>query len=153
MEEVCEEVARFLQGVFEGSKLRLDTTLEESEDNCRLNVDGADVDLLVSQGGELLDALQHLLNQIFSQKLSKGQRIVCDAQSFRATREAELRAMAHHAAGRVRVTGVPFTFGPMSANERRIIHLELADERDLNTESVGEGLARKLRVSLRDAGR
>ena len=75
--------------------------------------------------------------------------MVCDAQSFRATREAELRAMAKHAAERVRSTGSPFIFGAMTANERRIIHLTLGDDGDLYTESIGEGLARKLRVSLK----
>jgi spoIIIJ-associated protein len=66
---------------------------------------------------------------------------------FRATREAELQAMANHAANKVRQTGAPFTFEPMSANERRIIHLTLADSLDLSTESIGEGSERKLRIS------
>jgi spoIIIJ-associated protein len=57
--------------------------------------------------------------------------------------------MARHAANRVRSTGVPFTFGPMEANERRVIHLTLAEESDLHTESVGEGAARRLKVSLK----
>jgi spoIIIJ-associated protein len=63
-------------------------------------------------------------------------------------REVELRAMANHAAERVRSTGVPFTFGAMNGNERRVIHLALADIEDLHTESVGEGNARRLKVSL-----
>jgi spoIIIJ-associated protein len=65
---------------------------------------------------------------------------------FRATREAELRAMARLAAERVRASHVPFTFGPMDASERRVIHLALADKEDLQTESVGEGNARRLKV-------
>ena len=54
--------------------------------------------------------------------------------------------MANLAANRVRQTGMPFTFQPMSANERRIIHLTLADSTDLFTESIGEGSERKLRI-------
>jgi spoIIIJ-associated protein len=57
--------------------------------------------------------------------------------------------MARHAAERVRSTGLPFTFGPMNAAERRIIHLSLAEEETLFTESVGEGSARRLKVSLK----
>jgi spoIIIJ-associated protein len=57
--------------------------------------------------------------------------------------------MAEHAAGRVRSTGLTFTFGPMNAGERRVIHLTLADSLDLQTESIGEGAERKLRVSLK----
>ena len=146
----CEQPAEFLSSIFAGADLALSISIEDSAEGCRLNIEGADADLLISQGGELLDALQHLVNQAFVQELPRGQRVVCDAQSFRSTREAELRAMAKHAAERVRSSGAPFTFGPMTANERRIIHLTLGDDSDLFTESVGEGQARKLRVSLKE---
>ncbi|HEX5874038.1 MAG TPA: R3H domain-containing nucleic acid-binding protein, partial [Pyrinomonadaceae bacterium] len=59
----------------------------------------------------------------------------------------ELQAMANLAANRVRQTGIAFTFEPMSANERRIIHLTLAESPDLFTESIGEGSDRKLRIA------
>ena len=57
--------------------------------------------------------------------------------------------MARHAAERVRKTGLAFTFGAMNANERRVIHTALAAEEDLHTESVGEGSARRLKVSFK----
>lgn len=147
MSNNCQAAAAFADQVFETSGLALKATIQDNSSGCRLNLDGADTDLLISQGGELLDALQHLFNQVFVEKSPDGERIICDAQGFRATREAELRAMAAHAAQRVRSTGAPFTFGPMTANERRIIHLALADAGDLHTESIGDGPARKLRVS------
>ena len=87
-----------------------------------------------------------MINQIFGRSLAAGERLVCDVHGFRATREAELQAMANLAANRVRQTGIAFTFEPMSANERRIIHLTLADSPDLFTESIGEGSDRKLRI-------
>jgi spoIIIJ-associated protein len=145
----CEQPTEFLRSIIQSSSLSLNVSVEESDEGCRLNIDGSDADLLISQGGELLEALQHLVNQAFIRELPRGQRVVCDAQSFRATREAELRAMAKHAAERVRSTGAPFMFGPMTANERRIIHLTLVDDSDLFTESVGEGQARKLKVSIK----
>src|SRR6185295_8772983 len=125
----------------------LEATAADSDQGCLLSIDGADNGLLLNQGGELLDALQQILNQAVGRSLPKGQRIVCDADNYRAAREAELRAMAHHAARQVRSTGSSFVFGPMDGNERRVIHLTLADESDLHTESVGEGNARRLRVS------
>jgi spoIIIJ-associated protein len=57
--------------------------------------------------------------------------------------------MANLAAKRVRETGAAFTFEPMSANERRIIHLTLSESEDLFTESIGEGSDRKLRIALK----
>ena len=147
MKEACLQSQNFLNTVFDGAGLSLQSTLKETSDGCLLNMDGADTSFLLNEGGELLEALQHLVNQVFGRSLPKGEHIICDVEDFRATREAELRAMARHAADRVRATGVAFTFGPMNSNERRVIHLALAGETDLFTESVGEGAARRLKVS------
>lgn len=149
MNETCVQSQDFLNAVFDGSALSLRAAIGETPDGCLLNIDGADATLLLNEGGELLEALQHLINQAFGRTLPKGERIVCDVEDFRATREAELRAMARHAAERVRASGVPFTFAPMNSNERRVIHLSLAEESDLYTESIGEGSERRLKVSLK----
>ncbi|HEX8492937.1 MAG TPA: R3H domain-containing nucleic acid-binding protein [Pyrinomonadaceae bacterium] len=149
MNETCTQAQEFLVNVLSGIGCQLNVSVEESGSGCLLNIDGPDNFLLLNEGGELLEALQHLLNQAFGRVLPKGERIVCDVENFRATREAELRAMARHAAERVRSTGAPFTFGPMDASERRVIHLSLADEADLHTESIGDGAARRLKVSLK----
>lgn len=153
MSEVCIQAQDFINTIFDGASFDLRANNKDAPGGCILNLDGADAPLLLSEGGELLEALQHLVNQAFGRELPKGERIVCDVQNFRATREAELRAMARHTAERVRSTGIAFTFGPMNSNERRVIHLALADEEDLYTESIGEGFARRLRVRLRTSPR
>lgn len=149
MREHYQQAQQFLNDLFGHAGLSLHATAEESENGCTLNLDGEDAALLRSEGGELLDALEHFVNQSFTRGLPHGERFVCDVDSFRAIRETELRAMARHAADRVMNSGVPFTFGPMSPNERRIIHLTLADDESLTTESVGEGNLRRLKVSLK----
>ena|SRR5687767_11976537 len=149
MQEICSNAATFLQSLFDGAGLDLKVTVKESAAECLLDLSGPDAGLLQAEGAELLQALQHLMTQAFGRSLPEGQRIVCDVEGFRATREAELRAMANLAAERVRSSGTPFLFGEMNSNERRIIHLTLADVDDLLTESVGEGSARKLKVSLK----
>jgi spoIIIJ-associated protein len=151
MNETCVQSQDFLNAVFSGAGFNLRAACGETTGGCLLNIEGADASLLLNEGGELLEAIQHLLNQAFGRTLPKGERIVCDVEDFRATREAELRAMARHAAERVRATGVAFTFGPMISNERRVIHLALAEVDDLHTESIGEGSARRLKVSLKPA--
>lgn len=151
MNEVSNQTREFLDAIFGGANLDLHANAEETASGCLLNIDGGDSALLLSEGGELLEALQHLANQAFGRVLPKGERIVCDVENFRATREAELRAMARHAAEQVRKTSVPFNFGPMNSNERRVIHLALSTEEDLQTESVGEGASRRLKVSLKDS--
>ena len=148
-EDTCNNAGNFLQTLFQGTGLELQVAVHESATECLLDLSGPDAGLLQAEGGELLQAVQHLLTQAFGRKLAEGQRMACDVEGFRATREAELRAMAKLAADRVRASGAPFVFGEMNSNERRIIHLTLAESADLSTESVGEGSDRRVKVSLK----
>lgn len=149
MKDVYKQAEKYLNDIFAHVQFDLRASAADAEGGCVLNINGADAPLLRSEGGELLDALEHFVNQSFTRELSQGERLVCDVEDFRAMRETELRAMARHAAERVRSTGVPFMFAPMNPNERRVIHLTLSQDEDLQTESVGEGNARRLKVSLK----
>jgi spoIIIJ-associated protein len=146
MTDVSQQAADYLGDVFQATGLQLHVSVKPGVGGEVLDIEGKDAELLQAQTGELLEALQHLINQVFGRSLAGGERLVCDVNGFRAIREAELQAMANFAANRVRQSGMPFTFEPMSANERRIIHLTLADSADLSTESIGEGSERKLRI-------
>jgi spoIIIJ-associated protein len=149
MNEICQQAEQLLNSIFESARFDIRASGSETDVGCMLSIEGPDSSLLLNQGGELLDALQQILNQAYGRLLPKGQRIVCDANNYRAARDSELRAMAEHAARQVRATSSPFVFGPMEASERRVIHMSLAEEGDLVTESIGEGHARRLRVSLK----
>lgn len=149
MKEAYGQAEQFLNDIFRMASFELRAQASEGEGGCVLNIEGADSPAVRGEGGELLDALEHFVNQSFTRELPEGERFVCDVDSFRSIREKELRAMARHASERVRSTSLPFFFGPMSAAERRIIHLSLAEDADLFTESVGEGNARRLKVSLK----
>jgi spoIIIJ-associated protein len=149
MKEVYGQAEQFLNDIFRTAGFELHAEASESENACILNIDGPDSPVVRAEGGELLDALEHFVNQSFTRELTEGERFICDVDNFRAIRETELRAMARHAADRVRSTGLPFFFGPMNAAERRVIHVSLAEDESLFTESVGEGNARRLKVSLK----
>src|SRR4029079_11993606 len=151
MQETCVMAGNFLESLFTGTGLNVKVAVTETPSECLLDLSGPDADMLQVEGGELLHAGQHLVNQAFGRKLAEGQRLVCDVEGFRATREAEVRKMANLAAARGRSSGAPVIFGEMNGSERRVIHLTLADSEDLYTESVGDGSARKLRVALKSS--
>lgn len=151
MHEACANAGSFLESLFQGTGLNIKVAVTETPTECLLDLSGPDSELLQVEGGELLQAVQHLATQAFGRSLPEGQRLVCDVEGFRATREAELRAMANLAAERVRTSGSPFVFAEMNSSERRVIHLTLADSEDLYTESVGDGPARKLRIALKSS--
>jgi spoIIIJ-associated protein len=149
MSDLAQQAGEFLGNVFESAGLDLEVTVHNGLTGPVLDIDGEDAELLQSQTGELLEAMQHVVNQVFGRNLENNERLICDVRGFRATREAELQAMAKLAANKVRQTGSAFTFEPMNANERRIIHMTLAESEDLQTESIGEGADRKLRIALK----
>lgn len=98
---------------------------------------GPDVDLLLGNRAEVLLALEHLTMEAIGVPPEDHARICFDANDYRALRIEELRLSAAAAADKVRRTGAPFTFSPMTSRERRIIHLALRDEPGVRSESSG----------------
>lgn len=149
MDALETKTHEFLSGMVSGFRFDLDISSQKIKEGYLFNFSGKDVPLLLNESGELLDAFEYLAFQIYGRELDKDQRFVCDADGFRQTRKTELLAMARFAADKVRKTGVSFTFGALNSTERRIIHMVLAEEEDLVSESVGDGRNRRLQVSLK----
>jgi spoIIIJ-associated protein len=148
MNENCENAKEFLSGLVADLRFDLSVSAEWTEEGCVLNLSGADAHIALAENGELLDAFEVLLFQIYGRELDREHRFVVDAEGFRQGRKSELNAMARFAAEQVRKNGRPFTFGILNSTERRIIHMSLQKEEDLFTESVGDGRDRRLQVRL-----
>ena len=149
MNETCKNAEDFLSELIADLGFKLKVSSEWTDEGCLLDLSGEDAHYALAENGEMLDAFEVLLFQIMGRDLDREHRFVVDAEGFRQTRKAELRAMAHFAAENVRKNGRAFTFGKLNSTERRIIHLTLKDEEDLDTESVGEGRERRLQVRLK----
>lgn len=149
MNETCQNAEKYLSELIGDLRFDLSVSSQWSDEGCLLNLSGADVPFLLNENGEMLDAFEVLLFQIYGREIERTQRFICDADGFRQTRKAELQAMARFAAQNVRKNGRPFTFGKLNSTERRVIHLTLQDETDLSTESVGDGRERRLQVRLK----
>jgi spoIIIJ-associated protein len=105
---------------------------------------GADQDLLLERNAELLLALEHIAHRWLRLDPRLHDHVRFDCGEYRATRLEELKLSARVAAQRVRETGQPFQFNPMSSRERRIIHLELTGAAGVRTVSEGTGDRRQL---------
>lgn len=149
MSEVCQQSENFLTEILKDLRFDLSVTSKKTADGCLLDISGEDVSFLLNESGEMLDAFETILFQVYGKELDKTERFICDADGFRQTRKAELQAMARFAAQNVRKSGKAFTFGKLNSTERRVIHLTLAEEPDLQSESIGEGRDRKLQVRLK----
>jgi spoIIIJ-associated protein len=139
-------VVDFLNRILELSGLELEARVEPVGEAIKVQVRGEDRALLLGHNAELLDALEYLGNRALSRSSGEETRVTFDSGSYRAQREKELRLMAEKAAEKVRGSRIPFTFDPMTPNERRIIHLALADDVSVKSESQGNGENRKVTI-------
>jgi spoIIIJ-associated protein len=115
-----------------------------------VELSGSDSSLVLENGGELLRAFEHVCLEMLRLTPDEHEKINFDCNNFRSARLQELRLAADVAADRVRQSGIPYAFAPMSSRERRILHLAMRDIEDLRTESDGEAAQRHVVVYPRD---
>lgn len=102
---------------------------------------------LIGRGGENLQAFEHLVRVLLARRFGADiPTVVCDVNNYRHERAEYLRAVARSVAQRVQLEGRPISLRPMSAFERRVVHLELSTRPDVVTESEGAGLERRIVV-------
>ena len=110
------------------------------------DIDGDDAGLLIGRRGETLRSLQFLTTFIASRLMEERVSIFVDVAGYQERRYDSLRSLAQKVARRVASSGRPITLEPMPPNERRIVHLALADNPDVETGSTGSGEGRRVVV-------
>ncbi len=120
-----------------------------------LNIHGINenLGLLIGRRGEKLASLQLLVSLIVGHRTKHRMRITIDAENYRERREENLRSLALRVAQQVRNYRRSIALEAMPPNERRIVHIALADSKDISTESIGEGEERRVVISLKRIGR
>jgi spoIIIJ-associated protein len=144
------DIAAFVQNVVTAMGLTLTTTVEETGEGTRINLEGEDGGVLIRRGGEGLQALQHVVATTYRKQLGDDNRIVIDCNGFRRDKDAELRQMALFMAGKARSSGTPQEMGPLNPYERRIVHLAIAEETDVTSESIGDAFMKTVIISVKD---
>ena len=112
-------------------------------------IEGDDAGLLIGRRGDTLKALQFLVKYLVSQKLDGNVNMLVDVEGYQDRRYQSLMNMARGVAQRVADSGRPITLEPMPPNERRIVHMALADHHRVTTESTGSGSSRQVVVQLK----
>jgi spoIIIJ-associated protein len=120
-----------------------------------LNIHGIheNLGLLIGRRGETLAALQLLVSLIVGHRTKHRMRIIIDAENYRQRREENLRSLALRVAQQVRNYRRSIALEAMPPHERRIVHIALSESKDISTESIGEGDARRVVISLKRVGR
>jgi spoIIIJ-associated protein len=119
---------------------------EEGQRPVLVDVQGDDLGVLIGRRAEILNALQYIVNLIVSKQVEHWVQVIIDVQGYRARHERQLRQMAQRMADQAMKAGRRQVLEPMSASDRRIIHLELRDHPSVTTQSVGEEPTRKVTI-------
>jgi spoIIIJ-associated protein len=149
MAALSEQIARFVQDVVTAMGVALTVEVEETAEGTCINLEGEDGGVLVRRGGEGLQALQHIVATAFRKQLGDDNRIVIDCNGFRKDKDAELRQMARFVAEKARSSGTPQEMGPLNPYERRIVHLAIAEDPTVTSESIGDAFLKTVIISTK----
>lgn len=122
----------------------------EGRKTVHVDVRGDDLSVLIGRRSETLNAFQYVTSLMVGKEVQQWVQLVIDVEGYRNRRENQLRRMAHRMADQAVKTGRRQTLEPMSANERRLIHIELREHPSVTTESTGEDPYRKVCIIPRN---
>jgi len=117
-----------------------------------LDIKGDGTGLLIGRHGQTLDAIQYIVGRIVGKQLGEKKVIVIDTERYRERRRENLERLSRQMGEKARSTGRTISLQPMSASDRRIVHLALKHDRDLETRSEGEGSMKSIRIIPRKRG-
>jgi spoIIIJ-associated protein len=119
---------------------------EGTPDEIRIEIEGPDAGRIIGKKGNVLDAIQYLTARAVVRPGEQRRHVIVDAEGYRARHEDQLSQMARRLAQRVATEGKVITFDPMSARERRIVHIALREMKGVRTESMGEEPQRRVQI-------
>lgn len=148
--DYASEARKFLKDVFDSMGMLVEIRIKESKDCLNINLAGANMGVLIGYRGETLDSLQYLVGLVINKgNGSEYKRVVIDTENYRTRREETLRRLADKIAHKVQVERKAFELEPMNPYERRIIHSQLQNDKNVTTYSEGEEPRRRVVIDLK----
>ena len=149
-EDPIARLRRIVEAFIRAADLAVEMRIDETPQAVRVRFEGPDNGYVAGEGGELLEALEHLLSRMVG-PLLHPKRLLFDGVARREQREEELRRLALEIAEQVRADGAPRATPPLNAYERRIIHMVIGEQAGLRSFSTGEGRERRVTVARAEA--
>ena len=147
--ELHDRVKDFVHRTLDALGLTLDIAISDSSDGVRIDLTGEQGEVLLRRRAEALDALQHIVNTAFRRELKDDRTLVVDCLGYRKAKDAELRQMARFMMDRARASGVPQEMGPLNPYARRLVHLTVAEDPQMSSESIGDAFLKTVIISVR----
>ena len=147
--DVQQKVTGFMKDVLAAMKLPLDVHLHDTPDAIRIELSGDGGEVLLRRKAEALDALQQVVNTGFRRELKDDRSFVVDCMDYRKAKDAELRQMARFMMEKARSSGTPQEMGPLNPYARRLVHLTVAEDPQMTSESIGDAYLKTVIISSR----
>jgi spoIIIJ-associated protein len=144
--DLAEAAQEGIRKLLKLGNLDVEADVYQGESGLEIEIRGTDEEAFLEDRGRLLLALQHLLPRVL--RGLTGETVPCrvDCDNYQEIRTEQLRVLAQKVAAEVRERGHSRTLEPMSPDERRIVHVTLADDAAVETESQGSGLFKRVMV-------
>lgn len=139
-----EALSKFIRNMIEMMTVELDFRISNGKGFLKVDFTGGDYKLMLYQNGNLLNAVQYILNRLFSDTV--GKKIYCECEKFRKNREYELTNLAHRYAKTVRRTGKSVNLKELNPFERRIVHMTINKYTDLESKSAGDSFQKVITI-------
>jgi spoIIIJ-associated protein len=144
-----ERVREFVRETVHAMGLPLEVTVIDTPDNVRIDLSGEGGEDLLRRKGEALDALQQIVNTAFRRELKDDRSFVVDCLDYRRAKDAEVKQMARFFMDKAKSTATPQEMGPLNPYARRLVHLTVAEDPEMSSESIGDAFLKTVIISRR----
>lgn len=125
---------------------------KQEKEKLAYQISGGQSGVLIGKRGQTLEAIQYLLEKMINKRSGNRVRVLVDVEGYLAKRKINLQQMAIRMAEKAKRTKKPVTIGQMNSHDRRIVHIQLKDEKGVRTQSLGDGFYRKLMIFPKKQG-
>ena len=147
--DLHERVRQFTLDTLAALGLSLDVAINDTPDGIRVEISGVGGETLLRRRAESLDALQVIVNTAFRRELNDDRSFVVDCLDYRKGKDAELRQMTRFVMEKVKTNRTQQEMGPLNPYARRIVHLTVAEDPALSSESIGDAFLKTVIISMK----
>ena len=145
--ELQERVREFTRQTVAALGIPAEVSIVDTADNIRVEISGEGSEALLRKRAEALEALQQIVNTAFRRELKDDRSFVVDCMDYRKAKDAELRQMARFMMEKAKTSGAPQEIGPLNPYARRLVHLTVAEDPEMSSESIGDALLKTVIIS------
>jgi spoIIIJ-associated protein len=142
-------VTQFIDKTLSAMGLPLEIAVDDTTDSVRFDLSGDGGEILVRRRAEALDALQHIVNTAYRRQLDEDRTFVLDYLGYRKGKDAELKQMTRFVMEKAKNTGTPQEIGPLNPYARRLVHMTVAEDSDMTSESIGDAFLKTVIISTK----